>query len=109
MEHLLHINKILEKWTSVRVGDLLEVKVKLVKDYGVICTLSNHSNGLILNSSLGTHSKEGIKKGDTLNARICDIDYDKDIVDLIVDNDPLQSIKDSISKSLDSKKKKNLA
>jgi rRNA biogenesis protein RRP5 len=67
------------KINSLEIGSLAEVTVKAIKDYGIVVQLAGDVDGLITKDQ-----SKGAKcqVGKTITARILDIDYIKQVVDL---------------------------
>lgn len=70
-------------WNKFRVGNYVETTVELVKDFGVVVKINNSSlTGLLMNEHI-TAIKSSLKEGTKLIARIIDVDFEKQMVDLI--------------------------
>ena len=85
------------KWSTYKVGNFTRGKITLVKDYGVILEIADGVTGFILNENLKKSLDEKqanqvfIKKepliliiaSQVIFCRILDIDYEREILDLI--------------------------
>jgi len=86
-KHYLEEEKLLpaikaQAWhKSLQIGKSVTGKVSLIKDYGLIASLPHNLTGFILNANLGL-AKSQYKIGDSIEATILDIDYEKEILDL---------------------------
>lgn len=63
-----------------KIGQKVKVEVQLVKDYGLIVAVDSTFTGFIVNDQ--TSSKKEYKAGQSIEAIVLDVDYDKKIIDL---------------------------
>ena len=91
-----------QKWTNVRIGNFIQGKITLIKDYGIILNIGEDKTGFLTNNNL-LNEKTNYKIDSTIQCRILDIDYEKGILDLVEvkdSNNPVISKKSDNSSKL---------